>query len=138
MIDINEVNENQGVMPEEQEMQKREFSFEEPEEEEGPIASRTYSQVEQPISSRTRSQTDMVSFANIQSGNNTLEWIEDVAFVAGTMCDPNEPKTFQRAWRNSDKVLREKWCEAIRLEFNKMIKMAGWREGNREERKAHK
>ena len=58
-------------MPEEQEMQEQEIGYGEPEEEEGLIASRTQSQVEQPISSRTRSQTDMVSFANKQSGNNT-------------------------------------------------------------------
>ena len=84
--------------------------------------------MEQPISSRTRSQTDVVSFANIQYGNNTQEWLKDVAFVTGTMCDPNEPQTFQQAWWNSDKTARDKWCEAIRLEFNKMIKMGVWRE----------
>ena len=74
----------------------------------------------------------------MQSGNNTQEWLEDVAFVTGTMCDPNEPQTFQQAWWNSDTDIREKWCEAIRLEFNKMIKMGVWREVNREERNAHK
>ena len=37
----------------------------------------------------------MVSFTNIQFGNNTQEWLENVAFVTGTMCDPNEPPTFQ-------------------------------------------
>ena len=50
----------------------------------------------------------MVSFANIQSGNNTQEWLEDVAFVTGTMCDPDEPQTFQLAWWNSDENAREK------------------------------
>ena len=80
----------------------------------------------------------MISFANIQSGNNTQEWLDDVAFVTGTMCDPNEPQTFQQAWWNPDKVIREKWHEAIRLEFNKLIKMGVWREVNREERNAHK
>ena len=80
----------------------------------------------------------MVSFAIIQSRNNTQEWLEDVAFVTGTMCDPNEPQTFQQAWWNSDKDTREKWREAIRLELNKMIKMGVWREENREERNAHK
>ena len=112
-IEIYEENENQEVMPEEQEMQGQEISYEEPEEEEGPIASRTQSQVEQPISSRTRNQTDVVSFANIQSGNNTQERLEDVAFVAGTMCDPKEPQTFQQAWWNSDKDSREKWHPRI-------------------------
>ena len=78
----------------------------------------------------------MVSFANIQYGNNTQEWLKDVAFVTGTMCDPNEPQTFQQAWWNSDKTARDKWCEAIRLEF--MIKMGVWRELNKEERNANK
>ena len=95
-IEIYEENENQEIMPEEQEMQEQEISYEEPEEEEGPIASRTQSQVEQPISSRTRSQTGVVSFANIQSGNNKQEWLEDVAFVTGTMCDPMNPKHFDK------------------------------------------
>ena len=49
------------------------------------------------ISSRTRSQTDVVSFANIRYGNNTQEWLEDVAFVTGTMCDPNEPQNISTA-----------------------------------------
>ena len=73
----------------------------------------------------------MVSFANIQYGNNTQEWLEDLAFVTGTMCD-------QQAWWNSDKNAREKCHEAIRLEFNKMIKMCVWREINKEGRNAHK
>ena len=59
----------------------------------------------------------------IQSGNNTQEWLEDIAFETGTMCDPNEPKTFQQAWLSLDKDIREKWHEVIRLEFNKSIKM---------------
>ena len=54
----------------------------------------------------------MVSFANIQYKNNTQGWLEDVAFVTGTMCDLNEPQTFQQAWWNSDKNPREKWHEA--------------------------
>ena len=80
----------------------------------------------------------MVSFANIQYGNNTQEWLKDVAFVTGTMCDPNESKTFQQAWWNSDKTAREKWREAIRLEFNKMINMGVWREVKKEEGNANK
>ena len=80
----------------------------------------------------------MVSFTNIQYRNNTQEWLEDVAFVTGTMCVPNEPQTFQQAWWNSDKDAREKWHKAIRLEFNKMIKMGVWREVNKEERNANK
>ena len=40
-VELYEDNENQEAMPEEQEIQEQEISYEEPEEEEGPIASRT-------------------------------------------------------------------------------------------------
>ena len=138
-IEIYEENESQEEMLEEQEMHEQDIRYEEPEEEEGPIASRTRSQVEQPISSRTRSQTmDVASIADIKCGNNIQEWLEDVAFVTGTMCDPNEPQTFQQAWWDPDKKAREKWHEAIRLEFNKMINMGVWREVDKLERNANK
>ena len=133
-IEIYEENENQEVMPEEQEMQGQEISNEEPEEEEGPIASRTQSQVEQPISSRTRNQTDVVSFANIQSGNNTQERLEDVAFVTGTMCDPKNPKHFNKLGGIQIKTQEKNGI----LEFKKMIKMGVWREVYKEERNANK
>ena len=91
-------------MLEEQEMHEQDISYEEPKEEEGPILSRTRSQLEQPISSRTRSQTmGVASFADIKCGNNIQEWLEDVAFVTRTMCDPNEPQTFQQVWWDPDK-----------------------------------
>ena len=73
----------------------------------------------------------MVSFTDIKYGNNKQEWLKDVAFVTGTMCDPNEPQTFQQAWWNPDKKAREKWSEVIRLEFDKMINMGIWREVNK-------
>ena len=64
----------------------------------------------------------MVSFTDVKYGNNIQEWLKDVAIVTGTMCDPNEPQTFQQAWWNPDKNAREKWHEAIRLELNKKAK----------------
>ena len=67
-------------MLEEQRMHEQDISYEEPQEEEGPI---------------------------------------------------DEPQTFQHAWWNPDKNARDKWHEAIRLEFNKMIKMGVWREVNK-------
>ena len=131
-IEIYEENENQEEMQEEQEMHEQDISYEEPEEEEGPIASRTRSQIEQHTSSRPRRQAiDVVLFADIKCGNNIKEWLEDVAFVTGTICDPNEPQTFQQACWEPDKNAREKWCEGIRLEFNKMLKMGVWREVNK-------
>ena len=38
---------------------------------------------------------------------NLEQWLEDVAFVAGTMYDLNEPQTFQQAWWKSDKDTKE-------------------------------
>ena len=39
------------------------------------------------------------------------------------MSDPDEPQSFQEAWRDPDLVTREKWQEAIHLEFKKMLNM---------------
>ena len=71
---------------------------------ERPIASRTQNQVEQPMLSRTRRQMDVESFPDIKYENNIQEWLEDTTFVAFTMCDPNEPQTFQQTWWNPDKM----------------------------------
>ena len=46
---------------------------------------------------------DVASFTDMKYGNNVQDWHEDIAFVTGTMCDPNEPQTFQQAWWNPDK-----------------------------------
>ena len=43
------------------------------------------------------------------------------------MSHPSEPQTFQQAWWHPDLEAREKWCDGIRLEFNKMISMGVWR-----------
>ena len=43
------------------------------------------------------------------------------------MNDPSEPQTFQHAWWPPDLEAREKWCDGIRLEFDKMISMGVWR-----------
>ena len=37
------------------------------------------------------------------------------------MSDPDEPQSFQEAWWDPDLISREKWREAIRLEFKKML-----------------
>ena len=46
---------------------------------------------------------DVASFTDMKYGNNVQDWHEDVAFVTSTMCDPNEPQTFQQAWWNPEK-----------------------------------
>ena len=43
------------------------------------------------------------------------------------MSDPDEPQSFQEAWWDPDLIVREKWREAIRLEFNKMLDIGVWR-----------
>ena len=43
------------------------------------------------------------------------------------MSDPSEPHTFQQAWWHPDLEARDKWCDGIKLEFNKMISMGVWR-----------
>ena len=47
------------------------------------------------------------------------------------------PKHFKKLGGIKIKCKR-KWCEAIRLEFNKMIKLGVWREVDREKRNAYK
>ena len=43
------------------------------------------------------------------------------------MSDPDEPQSFQENWWDPDLVAREKWQEAICLEFKKMLDMGVWR-----------
>ena len=55
------------------------------------------------------------------------EWLYEIAFATSTMSDPDEPQSFQEAWWNPDLIAREKWQEAICLEFKKMMDMGVWR-----------
>ena len=43
------------------------------------------------------------------------------------MSDPDEPQSFQEACWDPDLISREKWREAIHLEFKKMSDMGVWR-----------
>ena len=83
----------------------------------------------EPIASRTRNQqdlTDIAGFADAKTGSNLHEWLNDIALVTSEMSDPSEPQTFQQAWWHPDLEAREKWCDGIKLEFNKMISMRVW------------
>ena len=53
--------------------------------------------------------------------------LHEIAFVTSTMSDPDEPQSFQEAWWDPDFISREKWREAICLEFKKMLDMGVWR-----------
>ena len=50
------------------------------------------------------------------------------------MSDPDEPQSFQEAWWDPDLIAREKWREAIHLEFKKMLEMCVWRHVKRDKR----
>ena len=49
------------------------------------------------------------------------------------MSDPDEPQSFQEAWWDPDLGTREKWQEAICLEFKKMLDMGLWRHVKRKD-----
>ena len=107
-------------------VEAEETSFEEDE----PIAARTRSHDSEPIASRMRSQqdlTDLAGFADVKPGSNLHECLDEIAFVTSVMSDPSEPQTFQQAWWHPDLETRDKWCDGIKLEFNKMISMGVWR-----------
>ena len=57
-------------------------------EEEEAIAARRRSQYSEPIATRTRNQqdlTDIAGFADIKSGSNLKEWLNEIAFVTSEM-----------------------------------------------------
>ena len=80
-----------------------------------PVASRTRSQTEtdEPIAARTRqtlrTDPEMSVFADVKDEKTLNEWLHEIAFVARTMSDPDEPQRFQEAWWDPDLVDREKW-----------------------------
>ena len=98
-----------------------------------PVASRTRSQTatSEPIAARTRqtlgSSPEMSAFADVKDDKTLNEWLHEIAFVTSTMSDPDEPQSFQEAWWDPDLISREKWREAICLEFKKMLDMGVWR-----------
>ena len=105
-----------------------------------PVASRTRSQTtaSEPVAARTRqalgTNPEMSAFADVKDDKTLNEWLHEIAFVTSTMSDPDEPQSFQEAWRDPDLISREKWREAIRLEFKKMLDMGVWRHVKRNDR----
>ena len=47
--------------------------------------------------------------------------------MTSTLSDPDGPQSIQEAWWDPDLISREKWREAICLEFKKMMGMGVWR-----------
>ena len=97
------------------------------------MASRTRSQItaDEPIVARAiqplGSDPEMSAFADVKDEKTLNEWYHEIAFVTSTMLDPGEPQSFQEAWWDPDLIAREKWREAIRREFKKMLVMGIWR-----------
>ena len=91
-----------------------------------PVASRTRSQTtaSEPVAARTMqalgSSPEMSAFADVKDDKTLNEWLNEIGFVTSTMSDPDEPQSFQEAWWDPDLISREKWREAICLEFKKM------------------
>ena len=104
-----------------------------------PVASRTRSQTtaSEPVAARTRqalgSSPEMSAFADVKDDKTLNEWLHEIACVTSTMSDPDEPQSFQEAWWDPDLIAREKWQEAIRLEFKKMLDMGVWRHVKRKD-----
>ena len=70
----------------------------------------------------------MSAFADVKDDKTLNEWLHKIAFVTSTMSDPDEPQSFQEGLGGDpDLISREKWREAIRLEFKKMLDMGVWR-----------
>ena len=97
-----------------------------------PVASRTRSQTtpSEPIAARTRqalgSSPEMSAFVDVNDDKTLNEWLHEIAFVTSTMSDPDEPQSLQEAWWDPDLISREKWRQAIHLEFKKMLDMGVW------------
>ena len=98
-----------------------------------PVASRIRSQTtaSEPIAVRTRqalrSSPEMNAFADAKDDKTLNEWLHEIDFVIYTMSDPDKPQSFKEAWWDPDLISREKWREAICLEFKKMLDMGVWR-----------
>ena len=69
----------------------------------------------------------MSAFADVKEEKTLNEWLHEISFVTSTMSDPDEPQSFQEAWWDPDLIAREKWQDAIHLEFKKMLGMGVWR-----------
>ena len=101
-------------------------------EDDEPVASRTRSQTEpvEPVAARTTqalgSDPEVSAFEDVKEGKTLNEWLHEIAFVTSTMSDPDEPQSFQEAWWDPDLIAREKWQDAICLEFKKVLDMGVW------------
>ena len=64
---------------------------------------------------------------DIKDGKTLNELLHEIAFLTSTLSYPDEPQSFQETWWDPDLIAREKWREAIHLEFKTMLNMSVWR-----------
>ena len=102
-------------------------------EDDEPVTSRTRNQTEpvEPVAARPRQvlgpDREVSAFADVKEEKTLIEWLHEIVFVTNTMSDPDEAQSFQEAWWDPDLIAREKWQEAICLEFKIMLDMGVWR-----------
>ena len=100
------------------------------------VASRTRSQTE-PDAGRTRqalgSDPEVSAFEDVKEEKTLNEWLHEIAFVTSTMSDHDEPQSFQEAWWDPDLIAREKWLDAICLEFKTKLDIGVWRHASRKD-----
>ena len=75
----------------------------------------------------------MSAFSDVKHEKTLYEWIHEIAFVTSTMSDSDEPQSFHEAWWDPDLLAREKWQEAICLEFKRMLDTGVWRHVKRKD-----
>ena len=65
-----------------------------------------------------------VSYNPVMGG---MAYVDDMTMVGGTDETYVNPENFQEAWNHPDEEERQHWREAIRKEFNHMIKREVWK-----------
>ncbi len=60
-----------------------------------------------------------VSYNPVMGG---MAYVDDMAMVGGTVETYDNPENFQEAWNHPNKEEKKHWREAIRKDFNDMIK----------------
>ena len=62
----------------------------------------------------------------LDSIHDGLSMENDVVFMGAVNSDPTEPKTFNNAWNHPDTKEREGWRQAIKFEYQNMMKQKVW------------
>ena len=74
-----------------------------------------------------REVRNLTTFFNPRPGEEAAEIALEAALLGATDSGYGEPTSFREAWDHPDVPTRNKWREAIRHEFNMMLKRGVWR-----------